>query len=98
MISLARVLISHMRLRGCIEAPIWRHRGTNDGYHKSVTVVVVTAVANDVVAGCMAAVTVPEEMDKTEEDEVMADKVRRLITVLAYRIQLVILQLVNGPA
>ena len=46
-----------------MEEPIWRHRGKNNGYHKSVAELVVVAVVKAVVSGCMASVTVPEEVD-----------------------------------
>ena len=49
-----------------MEAPSWRKRGTNGGHHKSVEVVLVVAVAEAVVAGCVADVTAPEEVDNTE--------------------------------
>ena len=41
-----------------MEAPIWRHRGTNGGYWNSVTFVVFAAVDKSVVVGCVAAVAV----------------------------------------
>ena len=50
-----------------MEAPSWRQIVTNDGYHNSVASSVVTAVAKTVVAGCVAAVPVPEEVDDMEE-------------------------------
>ena len=50
-----------------MEAPIWKHRGTNDGYHKSVAAVAVTVVAEAVVAGCVVDVTVLEDVYDTEE-------------------------------
>ena len=60
-----------------MEAPIWRHIGKNKEYHKSVATVVVAAVVKAVVSGCAAAVTVPEEANKTEEGEGEAEKVRQ---------------------
>ena len=55
-------------------------------------------MAKAVVARCVADVTVPKEVENTEEGEGAVDEVRRLSTVLTYRIQLVILQSMNGPA
>ena len=75
-ISMARLIISWIRSGGCMEAPSWRHRCTNNGYHKSVATVVVAAVDEDVVAGCMASVTVPEAVDKTKEGEAATDEFR----------------------
>ena len=40
------------------EASSLRHRGTNDGYHKSVSAMVVAAVIEVVVAECLAAMMV----------------------------------------
>ena len=61
-------------------------------------VVVVTVKFNAMVAGCVAAMMVPEEVNETEEGGGAVDKVRRLSTVLVYWILIVILQLINGPA
>ena len=66
MISLAGVLIYQLRLRGCMEAPSWRHTGINNEYHNSVAAVLVAAVTKVVVAGCVSAVTVMEEVDDME--------------------------------
>ena len=49
-----------------MKVPNWIHRGTNDGYHKSVAAVVVAAVDEDMVAGCVAAMTVLRDVYKTE--------------------------------
>ena len=46
-------------------APRWRHIGKNVGYRRSVAAVEVEAVVKAVVAGCMASVTVTEEVDET---------------------------------
>ena len=43
-----------------MEAPRWSHRGKNDGYYKSIAVVVVAVVAGAMVTGCVAAVMVLE--------------------------------------
>ena len=59
---------------------------------------VVAAVAEAAVTGCMMSVMVPEEVDETEEREGAADEIRLQSTVLTYRIRLVILQPMNGPA
>ena len=47
-----------------MEVPIWRRIGTNGGYNKSVAEVVIAEVAEDMVAGCVESMTVPEEVDK----------------------------------
>ena len=73
-ISLERAIIPWLRSSGCMEAPSWKHRVTNNGYRKSFTEVVVTAVAKGMVPGCVAVVTVPEDLDKTEEGEGEAKK------------------------
>ena len=52
-----------------MEAPSWRRRGTNNGYHKSVVEVVVAGVAETMVARCVTAVTVPAEVEEAEERE-----------------------------
>ena len=59
--------------------------------------VVVVEVAKAMVAECVAAVTFPEESDKTEEGKGAADEFRQLLTVLKYWIQLLLLQPMNGP-
>ena len=64
MISLAFILIHWLSSRSFVEVPSWRHRGTNNGYKKSVATVVVTAVAKSLVPGCVMSVMVLEEMDK----------------------------------
>ena len=48
-------------------------------------------MAEDVVAGSVVSVTVPEEVDETEEGGGAADKVRQLSKVLTYWIRLVVL-------
>ena len=65
-----------------MEAPSWRHRSTNDIYHKSVAAVVVAAVVvasvdDSMASGCMLAVTFPEEVDEAEEGGGAADEVRQ---------------------
>ena len=77
MISLARVLIYWIRSRGCIDAPRWSHRGNNIGYKNSFAAVVVVLVAKAVVAGYMAAVMVPEDMEDMEEGEGTVEEFRQ---------------------
>ena len=67
MISLAFILIHWLSSRSFVEVPSWRHRGTNNGYWKSVAAVVVEAVAEAVVTGCVPAMTVSEEVGDAEE-------------------------------
>ena len=74
-----------------------RHRGINEGYKKSVAVVVVAALDEDMVDGCLADMIVLEEVEETGEGEGAAGEFRRRSTVLMYRIRLVVLQLTNGP-
>ena len=45
--------------------PIYRHRGTNYIYLKSVAEMAVVAGAKAMVSGCVAAMAVLEEMEKT---------------------------------
>ena len=52
-----------------MEVPRWRNRGTNNRYHMSVAAVAFATVAKAVVAGCMAAVMVMEEVDDKEAGE-----------------------------
>ena len=50
-----------------MEAPRWRYRGKTYRYHKSFVAVVVAVVDDAVVDGYVTGVTVPEEVEKTEE-------------------------------
>ena len=56
-------------------APSWRHIGTNYGYWRSVTAVMVKAMIEAVVDGCVTDVRVEEGVDKMEEVEEVADGV-----------------------
>ena len=60
-----------------MEAPSWRHRGTNGRYQKSVVAVVVAPVSKAMVDRCVAAVTVIEKVDNTAEGEGTAGKFRQ---------------------
>ena len=76
MISLACVIIYCLISRGCMAAPRWRHIGKNVGYRRSVAAVEVEAVVKAVVAGCVTAVKLVEEVDNTEEAEEVSDRLR----------------------
>ena len=71
---LAHIIISRIRSHGYMETTIWRHRGTNDGYQKSVAAILVTVATEVVVTGCVEAVTVPEEVAKLEEGKEWQNK------------------------